>query len=244
ESQIAEEDIPRLEALLEQVTRAQESLDGAIGKAEQAKETFFEDERQELAQHAQDAAAYRKQMLDLSSQLIGYDVAAMTSALSLERAWTLIVDADADMRSAVEVVAENGTRSVAESRDYNQSALDKFALAQEALTAATDAFANVETKALSDYLSAKTASAELALASDQAFLDGDRATATAKNKEFVTKDAEAVELAAAFPTEPLNLVVAAYEEATKQIREDYKIVRSQAADVDVYLRAYLGVSVQ
>jgi hypothetical protein len=243
ESRVTEEDIPRLEALLDQVDSVQESLDGAIEKAIQAQETFLEAEYQALAQHAQDAAGYRKQMLRMSSELTKYDIAAMKSALGLEYSWELIVDADANMRSAVEAVTAWGG-TVEESRDYNQQAFDKLVLADEALVAAGELFPAADIGTLRAYLNAKRESVELALASDDALLVGEYYLASTKNEEFIAKDAEAVGLAANIPSDPLSLIFAAYEEATSQLREDYKITRSQAADADVYLRTYLGVDIQ
>jgi hypothetical protein len=243
ESQVTEEDIPRLEALLDQVESVQGSLDGAIEKATQAKGVFMEQERQELAQHAQDAASYRKQMLEMSSQLISYDIAAMRSALSVEYAWALIVEADANMRSAVEVVTV-WDGSIAESREYNQQALDRLVLADESLIRAVDHFPLADFSSLRNYLDVKKASAELALASDDALLAGEYYEASIKNEEFIAKDAEAVSLAANIPSDPLSLIVTAYDEATGKLRNDYKAMRSRAADIDVYLRAYLGVDVQ
>jgi hypothetical protein len=243
ESQIAEEDIPRLEALLDKNDSVQGSLDDAITKALQAKETFLEDESQQLAQYAQDAAGYRKQMLEMSGEIVRYDIAAMRSALALEYAWTLIIDADANMRSAVETVAEGGAGAVTESRDYNQEAVNKLVLADEALDRTVEAFSTVDVGALRAYLAAKKASAEIALASDEAFLEGSYYTAYLRNEEFIEKDAEAVALAAAIPGDLLSLVVTAYEQAVGTLRERYVAVRAQTTDVDVHLRAYLGVDV-
>ncbi|MDR2587155.1 MAG: hypothetical protein LBC23_02695 [Coriobacteriales bacterium] len=241
ENQIAEEDLPRLEALLDQLVETQSTLDRAIGQATLAQETFLGAEDQELAGHAREAAEYRKQMLDMSMVLVGSDVAAMKAVLDLEYAWTLIVDADANMRSAVEVTAWG---AVTDSRDYNQEAVNKLVLAEEALGLAGEVFPQADLTVLTTYLSAKKASAELALASDQAWLDGDYDTAYSKNEEFIGKDAEAVELASAIPSDPLSLIVTAYENLTKQQREDYKAVRSQAAEADAFLRAYLGVDIR
>jgi hypothetical protein len=244
ESQVREEDIPQLEALLEQVDATYASLDKAIETAGRAQATFLEKESQELAQHAQEAAEYRKQMLKLSAELTDFDVAAMKGALSLEYAWSLIVDADAGMRSAVEMVAGGGANAVWESRDYNAQALDKLVLAGEMLAVTTTTFPTTDLRVMNDYLKAKQASAELALASDDAFLAGDYDAANAYNEEFIAMDAEAVSLAVGIPSDPLTLVVRAYEEAVRQLREDYKLVRSRAADADGYLRTYLGVDIQ
>jgi hypothetical protein len=241
ESQVREEDVPQLEALLEQVDDTQGSLDRAIEIAKSAQATFIEDESRGLARYAQEAAEHRKEMLELSSQLTSYDVAAMKSALSLEYAWSLIVDADANMRSAVEAVAGGGANAVEASRDYNQQALDKLDLADEMLAVTASTFPTANLRPINAYLEAKKKSVELALASDDAFLEGDYYTASVRNEEFIEQDAEVVRLAVEIPSDPLSVVVVAYEEAVGQLRDEYKTVRSQAADVDAHLRAYLGV---
>lgn len=243
EAQTTKEDIPKLEALLEQLESVHLSLDAAIEKAEEAQGVYVEAGRTELAQHAEDAARYRKQMLDLNSKLAAYDLTAIKTALVLDEAWALIVDADIDMRNAVEVVIEEGADGVEDSRDYNQSAVYKLAEAGDKLAEATVLFSGLDVSVLSDYLVAKKASAELALASDQAFLDGLYWEADSLNYDFIEKDAEAVELAAHIPASPLSLVVSLYDEVTKDLRTDYSVVRSQAADADAFLRAYLGVSI-
>jgi hypothetical protein len=242
--QVTDADVPRLEALLDQVETMQASLDTASDKATQAKATFVDPARQELAQHAIDSADYRKEILVLSTELVVYDIAATKSARLLDDAWSLIVDADADMRSAVEAVIVGGSDAVSQSFDYNQAAVEKLTQAEEKLASASATFTGVDLKALTDYLVVKKASAELALASDQAFLDGYVGEANALNDEFIAKDAEAVELAAKLPPDPMTPLRTAYDEAVKQLREDYTEVRSRAADADAFLRAYLGVGVQ
>jgi hypothetical protein len=244
EDQVTEADIPKLEALLDQLESTQHSLVTAGEKSEQAKAIYVDEERQGLAQHAQDAAEYRKQMLDLSNRLVGYDIAAFKSAQLIDQAWTLIVEADADMRSAVEAVAVGGGDAVGDSRDYNQSAVDKLGQAGEKLASATEIFSELNLQVLTDYLVVKKESAQLALDSDQAYLDGYYYDANTLNDEFYAKDAEAVELAANIPSNPLSLVVSTYDEAVTQLREEYAGVRSKAADADAFLRAYLGVDIQ
>jgi hypothetical protein len=243
EEQMTKEGIPRLEALLDQLENVQASLDSAIEKAGDAKAIYVDKSRRELAEHAEQAARHRKEMLDLSSQLAQYDIIAIKSALLVDEAWTLIVDADAEMRYAVETVNEGGADAVQESRDYNQSAVEKLGQAGDKLAEATAIFSGLDLSPLANYLVAKKASAELALASDQAFLDELYWDADTLNDEFIAKDAEAVELAAQIPPNHLTPVVSHYDAVTKQLREDYLVARSLAADADVFLRDYLGVDV-
>ena len=240
DSQIAEGDIPKLEALLDQIDSTEKCLDSALSKAREAQETYVDKNGKALAQYAIDAVGYRRQMLAMSSQLTRYDIDALGCALSLEYAWNLIVEADANMRYAVEIVAANGGGAVSESRDYNQEALEKLHLAQEVLAITPSLFPGVDVKVLNDYLVVKIQSVELAIASDDAYLVRNYLLATEKNDEFRAKDLEAVELAAKIPSNPMSLMIAAYNEATRQLKEDYKDVRLMAVDTDAYLRAYLN----
>jgi hypothetical protein len=243
-SKVTEEGIPQLEALLDQRESTLGTLDSAIEKAMRAKELFVNEDFKELAQHARDAASYRKDLLGKSCQLTTYDIAAMRGALALGRAWDLIVEADTNMRDAAEAGQRGTASAVRNSRDYNQEAVDRLAQANDLLTEATTAFSEADLSLISNYVVAKKASAELALASDEAYLDGDYTVANTKNDEFYAKDAEVVALAAAIPADPLSLIVSAYDRLTAQLHEDYRLLHSRAADADVYLRDYLGVAIQ
>ena len=242
DSQITETDIPRLEALLDQMDSTQASLDLAITKAKEAEQVYLDKDRKALAGYAQTAAELRKQMLGLSSQLTSYDIAALRCALAVDYSWMLIVDAASEMHAAGEAMSAGKASAVPESRDYNQSALEKLTLAEEALVKAEEHFPDVNLKPLMDYVVVKKASAQLALESDLAFLDGDYTATRTKNAEFIAKDAEAVQLALALPENPMSLVQQAYSDVTKQLRDDYVNVRDQAVENDAYLRDYLGVN--
>jgi hypothetical protein len=244
DSQVTEEGIPQLEALLDQHESTLGTLDSAIEKATRAQEMFADEEFKALAQYARDAASYRKEMLDKSCQITTYDIAAMRAALAVGRAWDLIVEADTNMRDAAEAGQIGTIDAISTSRDYNRDAVDKLTQANDLLTEATTAFPDADLSLVSNYVVAKKASAELALASDEAYLEGDYITGNTMNNEFYAKDAEVVELAAAIPGDPLSLIVSVYDSLTAQLHEDYRLLHSQAADVDVYLRDYLGVAIQ
>ncbi|MCL1846497.1 MAG: hypothetical protein FWF91_00845 [Coriobacteriia bacterium] len=244
ESQIKEEDIPKLEALLDQIHSAQAALDKAIETAQQASDTYLNKESKALAQHAIEAAKARKQMLVMSEELTRYDIAAMRCAITLEYVWSLIIDADTTMRMAVELVAAEGGGAVGESRDYNQDALNKLRLAEEALAKTPEILPGIDVSSLSQYLTARIESVELALASDDAYLAHEWVAAATHNEEFIIKDLEVVDLAARLPSDPVAFIVPIYNEKTQQLKEDYKEARLLAADADAYLRAYLGITVQ
>jgi type II secretory pathway component GspD/PulD (secretin) len=220
------------------------SLDEAINKAQQAKDKFVTDENKSLAQNAVDAAGIRKEVLEMNSTITSFDIAAMKSTLAIEYVFTMIIDADTEMRQAVEAVNNGGADAISESLEYNKRALEKLGSAEQAIAQTAIVFPEVNLQSLTDYLVAKKASAELAVASDQAFVDGDYETYRTRTDEFNAKDAEAVALAANIPEDPRTLVYTAYEEATVQLKLDYDTVRSAAADKDAYLRDYLGVTTE
>jgi len=242
ESRLGVEDIPKLEALLDQIGNTQELLNNAIEKAEQARYTYTNKSDRALAQYAVDAAEYRKTMLVLSSQIADYDIKTIKSVLLLEQAWKLIVDADMDMRAAVEMVAVRGANGVVDSRNYNERALYRLTLAQQILAGIPEIFPEIDLSSITNYLTVKIESAQLALDSDNYYLNGYYTRAKEKNEEFKAKDLVVVELALKLPADPKTLVFSTYDEITREIRESYKQNRSEAADMDAYLRAYLGIT--
>jgi hypothetical protein len=241
---ITEENIPRLEALIGEKENVLQSLSDAAVKAQQAKDKFISAEKKELAQSAVDATELRKQMLEMSSLITGYDIAAMKGTLAIDYVLTMIIDADTEMRQAVTAVNNGGANAVSESLEANKRALEKLVLAEQTLAAVDTTLLQVDLKSITEYLAAKKASAELAVASDQAFVNGDYGTYRAKTDEFNAKDVEAVALAANIPADPRSLIYTAYEQGTAQLKVDYAAVRSAAADNDAHLREYLGVIIE
>jgi hypothetical protein len=241
---ITEENIPRLESLIGEKENVLQSLSEAAAKAQQAKDKFISTEKKDLAQSAVKATELRGQMLEMSSSITVYDIAAMKGTLAIDYVLTMIIDADTEMRQAVTAVNNGGADAVAESLEANKRALEKLVLAEQTLAAVDTSLLQVDLKSITDYLAAKKASAELAVASDQAFENGDYGTYRAKTDEFNAKDVEAVALAANIPADPRSLIYNAYELVTAQLKVDYAAVRTAAADNDALLREYLGVVIE
>lgn len=240
---IAEEDIPRLEALLSQKDSTLAGLDKAAMKATEAKEKFFNQEKKELAQNAINAAELRKQLLEKSCQITSIDIAAMKAAIALDYVVTLIIDADAQMRKAVDSVKSEGASAMSTSLEHNMQALEKLVLAEESLLSLDMSLMKTDIKSIQDYIAAKKASAELAIAADKAFLAGDTALHRSKTEEFNLKEQEAAALGALIPEKPIELIDKAHLESTAQLMQEYDAIFSAAADNDAFLRDYLGVTI-
>jgi ferredoxin-NADP reductase len=221
-----------------------QTLDSAIARAEEAKAMFDDPADQQIAQCAIDDALYKKQMLLFGIQLIQADIDAMKCAMQLDAAWELILAADSLMRDAVSTVTTGGSTQITRARDLNREALGKLDEARLALQAASDAFPEVDFSRLANYIDAKRASCELAIASDDALLERNYTRASELNNEFRTKDAEVVELARQMPEDPWVLIYDAYEDKTTAWRDEYRKLFDQAADMDAILRAWMTRGVE
>ena len=236
--------LSQLDALTDQVAGTRETLRQAAEKARQANNLFANAEDNELGQHVINAADYRNEMLSFGKALIQYDIDALKSALILEEAWALIVGANDEMREAVEIVGGVNTNKVKDAVELNKGALDKVKQAQIKIQEAEEALEEADFSTIINYLIAKEAAIQLAIESDEALLAEDLDLAKQKNDEYTSKDTEAVELAAMIPTEPMDLIVSAYEAATEELRDSYHSVRASAADADAFIRVYVGVDTQ
>jgi hypothetical protein len=236
---VTPESLDELAALIDQVDRAQQTLDLAMSRANEAKSQFADQADQAIAQYAYDAALYRKQMLLLGVQLIQADISAMQCMVGLNEAIDDIIEADALMRSAASSMSAGGANQASDSLRMNREACEKLDTAHQLLLDAQSSFPEADFTALVAYVVAKRESCELAMASDQAVLDRDYATATARNDEFLAKDAEVVELAMLLPETPVSIIFEAYDAKTSEWHTEYSQLFNQAADTDVYLRAWL-----
>ncbi|MCL1880506.1 MAG: hypothetical protein FWF71_07915 [Actinomycetia bacterium] len=239
DTQVTLDSLPDLQALLGQVEGAQDVLDQAVEKASKAERDFAEPENRQVAKDAVDAASSRKQLLDLSVQLTNADISAMQCAGQLDIAWAALVSADTAMRQAVSEVNNAGPAQLPHALELNQGALQKLQEAKDALTLAAQSFQTADFGSLMDYTNARIDSCQLAIASNQAALAQDNDTANQKNQEFLAKDAEAVEMAKKVPDDPRSIIVDAYDGLTTPWRNAYRELRSNTADIDVRLRAWI-----
>lgn len=240
DAQVSRDTLPDLQNLLDQVDVTQQNLDSAIQKAESAKENLGGDKQKDVAQYVIDSANYRKQMLVLSVELSEADIAAMQSAEQLEIAWNNIIEAGTNMQKAATLLVDAKAGQGTQSLELDNSAKDDLNKASDALLLASGYFPTADFSTITAYIDARAQSLELAIAADQALIAGDQATVEAKNQEFLTKDAEAVNLSLEIPEDPMELIAAAHETLTSGWREDYKNLWEKTAETDDYLRAWVS----
>jgi len=236
------DDVPQLQALLEQIPSAQNSLDAAVTTATKAKDRLSDQDSLAFAQHVLDAATYRQTLLKEGAALIEKDIAAVTSLVLLHEALNYLIEADTAMRNAAGL--SNTISEIQQAVELNVFAREKLDQAQNKLTEAQFAFPQAGFGIVFTYINLKRESADLAIAADEALINGDIEAALALNEAFAVKDQEAVQIAAQIPGDPVNLISLAYNQITGEIRERYLHARTQAAESDVFIRDYLGINAQ
>ncbi len=232
------------EVLLERVPTTRETLATAEEKAREAIELLTSSEDKEFAQHVIDASVNREDMLTSGENIISKDIEAMNSVLLFGQAWELIVNADTEFRATAELSKTGSYSGLRQAIDRNNAILTSLQQASDLLNQAQEAFADADYSSVTDYVARKMESVQLAIAADQAILDGDIDAVNARNAEFDLKDAEVVDAASKIPPEPLSLITNAYETATAEDHALYDSARANAAEADSYIREYVGVETQ
>jgi galactokinase len=241
DTQITEETPSERGILLNQTEGTRETLSYAVDQATTAKDLFADSSDVELAQHVIDAANARLDMVGGGAQLVSFDIEALSALEPFSAAWAAIVKADGQMRDAANLAAKSTKKDVQAAVKQNQKAQKSLKTAADNLDSAVAAFNELDVSALSSYVTLKTEAVKLAIEADKALLANDQKTAKAKNKAFNLKDAEVVKAAQAIPAEPMDLLTQSYETATADLRQNYTLARSNAADSDIFIRAYVGV---
>ncbi|NTU88681.1 MAG: hypothetical protein HGA54_02085 [Actinobacteria bacterium] len=240
--QVSADSLDDLQVLLDGVPEASGTLDEALVIFTGLGTSLNGSEESDVLEQAAACAEARKLMLEYGSQLITYDIGAMKSATAFSEAWVLIIDADTKSRQATTLVAAASTQNVTISRDTNTAAIASLDSALAKIDTASQAFPEVDFTPLIAYVNAKREAITYALASDEAFLADDTATSDAKTAEYNTANAKAIELAAALPADPTQMILQTYETVTSPIRASYLAAREQASAADVHVREYLGIN--
>jgi len=243
-TEVSQSNLSERKVLLERVPSTLETLSSAEEGARAALSMFTSDDDKELAQHVINAAVNRRDMLTSGETIITKDIAAMNSALFFGQAWALIVSADTELRATTELSRTGGYYALQEAIARNNEILLSLDRALEIVTQAHEAFPEADYDAVFDYLDLKSQSILLAIAADQAILDGDIDLLNARNAEFELKDAAVVNAAGKIPPEPLTLIIVAYDAATEDARALYNSARANAAEADRFIREYVGVETQ
>lgn len=240
--QVTADKIEDLQTLLDEVPQTQEKLNEAIEILDDIEPVMQNNKNGDIVERLRASAESRLTMLDVGSQLVGYDIKAMQSAQAFEAAWTLIIGSDTASREAISLVASATAENVERARSINESVLTDLNSALEKLNEAAAIFPEADFSPLIAYVTVKIEAVGYAKASDQAFLDGDTAESEAQTVKYNEADARVVTAASVLPSDPTQIVLTAYDTMTATLRADYSEARQTASDADAAVRNYLGIN--
>lgn len=155
--------------------------------------------------------------------------------------WGAVIEADQLARQATQqantAVTEEETQAA---RDLTQQALDQFTTALNDLQAVADRHQGIDLASQLAYLKIKVEAVNHAVATSDALLAADRATAMAENEAYNETDAKAAALAEELPASVEDAVRSAYAKELAIYAAKYQSSRDQAISADAAVRSYLN----
>lgn len=229
--------------LLDKIPEAQEKLESARVLALHARDELDAVQHdREAAEAALNAIEARETLLELSSERLADDKAAKQAMDALDQAWQEMQEGNSLLARAAQVVSQTTNENVDKSTEYTQAAQENFTKAQEYIGKAAKLYSEADLDEPESYVEKRLEAISEALASNEAILIQDKATAEAHNEAYNQADSQAVEIAGHFPDPFNSYIVDAYAEHAEPLEEDYDQARADAATNDSVLRDYLGVT--
>lgn len=214
---------------LAEVKQAIESLQTGI----------VDNETKEAANQALISINARSNMIQSGSAALEETYRALDALALVQEGWDLILQGDAAARAAASLIADASVDNVNTSMSKSNEAVSLFSQAREKLVAAQEAY-GADLEPFIRYVDLRVESQNLALTSDQAYLDRDKEALFDANEAYNEVDAEAVALIKEQKSSPQVLVSRRFEDNARGNFDSYLADRARAANADAFLRDYLG----
>lgn len=238
-----EQSLEKLESLQSDIVASRTQLEQAKDHAANAVAGMRDSTTdKEAAGNATVAINARMTMLDEGEAMIDAAIDFIQASEELEEAWASVVEGDSLVRDAARLVSEFSMENIISSREKTQAAIAVFQQAQDRLDALAGAYPQLDLRTQQTYLEKRLEAQQHALASDDAILAEDTATAAAENEAYNAAEAEAVSLAKDLPDDPSSPARDVYASEVENPAGGYEEARAQAAAADAFLREYFGSS--
>lgn len=224
------------------VPAMQTSLRQSEDKATAAMQGLRETVEREAADALMATAAARRTMIDQGWSIL--ETAAGMKGLyeQVEDAWQQTAEADSLAREAADLAGENSQESISQSTQRSTEASEKFSDVRTEMASLAQVDAGVDLSAYLSYLDKRIEALGYAVASNDALLARDTATAVEQNDAYNAADKEAAAIASTLPANPGQPVLDALEERLADPIETYEAARGQASTSDAFLRDYFSRS--
>lgn len=238
-----EQSLEKLESLQSDIVASRTQLEQAKDHAANAVAGMRDSTTdKEAAGNATVAINARMTMLDEGEAMIDAAIDFIQASEELEEAWASVVEGDSLVRDAARLVSEFSMENIISSREKTQAAIAVFQQAQDRLDALAGAYPQLDLRTQQTYLEKRLEAQQHALASDDAILAEDTATAAAENEAYNAAEAEAVSLAKDLPDDRSSPARDVYASEVENPAGGYEEARAQAAAADAFLREYFGSS--
>ena len=199
------------------------------------------DEQAALAvEQINSAAQTRNGMLVAASEAFNLSSESSAQVARANSVWNDVLKADQHVREAISDSNKATTQEATnEALEAIRSAIDEFSEALWELQDISGTY-GVDFADQEAYLTKKIEALQLAAATDEALLAGNRAAATTANDAYAEADAEAVRLAAELPPSIGDIVQEGFTKNMASIEERYQEARERTVVADSVIRDYLG----
>lgn len=235
------------EAFLEEHGTDDEAMKSALQQAEDKAATAMQGLRETVEREAADAlmatSSARRTMIEQGMSIL--EAASGTKGLyeQVGETWQRTAEADNLAREAAELAGEGDQDVLARSTELSNEASALFTDVREEMEALSQQDAQADLSAHLAYLDKRIEALGYAVASNDALLARDTATAVEKNDAYNVADKEAASIAASLPPDPGQPVLDALEARLADPIETYEAARGQASASDAFLRDYFSRSV-
>lgn len=218
------------------------SLQLAESKADEAMQGLRETVEREAADALMATSAARQTLVDQGWRILEDSVGMKSLYERVGEAWQQTGEADSLAREAAQLAGENSQEAITRSTELSNEASSLFSDARATMEVLAQEDAEVDLSAQIAYLDKRIEALGYAVASNDALLARDTASAVEQNDAYNAADKEAASLAAALPIDPGQPVLDALEERLADPIEAYEAARGQASTSDAFLRDYFSRS--
>ncbi|QKF07612.1 hypothetical protein HLV38_05400 [Berryella wangjianweii] len=190
---------------------------------------------------AQENVAARLRLTAAARALMDAAAQGEAALKAAREAWTRLHAADELVRVYAAGAADAATvDQLKELHRKGAEAHDELVAVRDGFRAAEARLNGLDLAPFVSYVQARIDALSHALASDQALIERDKATAQSENDEYAKQDAAAADLARSLPDGVDDAVESAVDARTRAQIDDFNHARADVAMSDAVLRDYLG----
>lgn len=244
QQEFGDDTVQRAQDLLAQIPDAHQTLVSARALASQANQGLYSSTNdKEASEHALATIDARETLLDNAEKRLNEDIAAKKAMDAMNSAYDSIQQGNSLLGQAAREVStgeESSADQINQSSEYTREAQAAFTQARDQLAQVSTLYSSADIKDEQAYVETRIEQTNYALASNEAMLIQDKATAEQNNDSYNNLDKEAIALAEMFADSFDQPIIDAYVANSQSFVDAYNQSRNDIGTHDDYLREYLN----